>query len=274
MAQELLTPNVIFDVYRGYNPANPYAPPSLPAALAGRGGRLRQHVRNGRFGYTPAGARPIHWTTVLDVAVGTDVRSAYNAQLNVFNEVAGDTVMVYDYPVPGTCCAFCVVMVQLRSAGTPSAYLRCYLDRARPLYAVTCPDPNSTGNRVNITCCPAGQTAPLQVVARISNTSGGSQCLQGAQFTLDYLANVDGQGNPGYLGEAPTQNCPDNAGAGFLLVCGAATGEWGCLQVCGVNLNAIGVNQLGPPCDPLAMTFTTANNGCYGGSLTITFTET
>jgi hypothetical protein len=274
MAGMPLTPNVSFDVYRGYNPANPYAPPNLPAALAAQRGRLRQHVRNGRFGYTPAGAQPIHWTTILDVRAGTDVRSAYNAQLNTFTAAAGDTVMVYDYPVPGTCCAFCVVMVQLRGAGTGSAYLRCYLDRARPSYGVTCPDPSSTGTRVNLSCCPAGQTAPIAVVGRISITTGGSTCLQGAQFILNYFANVDGNGNPGYSGNAPVANCPSDIGATFLLVCSAGLGSWDCLQSCGVNWSAIGGNLVNAPCNPLAMTFTTTNNGCYGGGLTITFTET
>jgi hypothetical protein len=274
MAQTLLVPNVTFDVYRGYNPADPYVPPNLPAALAAQRGRLRQHVRNGRFGYTPAGAEPIHWTTVLDVAVGTDVRSAYNAQLNSFNAAAGDTVMVHDYPVPGTCCALCVVMVQLRGAGTTGAYLRCYLDRARPSYTVACPDPTSTGTRANIPCCPQGQTGPAVVVARISNTTGGSQCLQGAQFTLQFFGDADGNGNPGYSGNAPTANCPTPDGQAFLLVCSAGFGFWECLQSCGVNWNSIGGNLVNVPCEPLAMTFTTTNNGCYGGGLTITFTET
>jgi hypothetical protein len=293
---------VTFDVYRGYNPPDPYAPPNRPAALVNQLGLLRPHVRNGRFGFTPAASQPLHWTTVLDVKPAVDLRSGWNSELQTFNESQGDTVMVYDYPVPGTCCAFCVVLVQLRSAGTPRAYLRAYLDRARPLYGTPCsglgqarpprrrlrtaarlwlpparrrptapPVPPPGTARVSIPCCPGGQTAPATIVARISGSSGGSTCLEGVQFNLAYSSNVDGFGHPGYQGIAPTGHCPTGSGAVFQLICNGSF--WSCREQCGVNWNTIGANLVGPPCNPFAMTFTTAANGCYGGGFTIAFSE-
>jgi hypothetical protein len=260
-----MAPNVTFDVYRGYSPASPYAP-ALPAAACKLQGFLRQHVRNGRFGFTPAGAQPVHWTTILDVILGTDIRSAYNAQLNTFNEANGDTLLVHDYPTPGTCCAFVVVMVQLRKG-----YLRCYLDRAQPSWGVTCPD--CPAPRVHLSCCPAGQTAPMAIVGRISNTSQGSTCLQGVQFTLNYSPNVDGAFNAGWSGIAPTAGCPSNIGQVFQVIC--SSGVWFCRQSCGVNWNAIGGGQVGTiTCNPFSGSFSTAANGCYGGGLTLTLSET
>jgi hypothetical protein len=297
--------NVTFDVYRGYNSADPYAPPNRPAVLPGQKGFLRQHVRNGRFGFTPAGSQALHWTTILDLDPTLDVRSAWNSEQNTFHEAQGDTVMVFDYPTLGTCCAFCVVMVQLRAARTPRPYLRAYLDRARPLYGTNCnalvvprllrrrrslapagrppwrklragkdkpPPPPPSGDRVSIPCCPGGQLAPKTIVGRISGTSGGSACLQGAQFNLDYHPSVDSFGNPGYQGVAPTGSCPSNVGQLFQLICGGTF--WSCRQSCGVNWNSIGANLVNQPCNPLAMTFTTAANGCYGGGFTITLSET
>src|SRR4051794_20770110 len=135
-------PNCTADVYRGFNPSNPYAPPHRPAALTGISGHLRRDAEAGRFGYFAGAAQnaaaPLHWTNLLLVPVGTDLRSAYNAELNAFGEANGDTVMVPDYPTPGTCTAFVVVLVQRVGRGSPGDHLRVHLDRARPSYGVAC----------------------------------------------------------------------------------------------------------------------------------------
>ena len=139
------TPNVQVDIYRGFNAANPYNPPNRPAAARGVHGLLRPHVRNGRFGFN---AIALHWTNVLLLATGTDLRSAYNSQLNTFNAANADTVIVPDYPVPGRCTAFVAVLVQRGGRGTDGDLLTCYLDRCLP--AATCPDPTLVG----VPCCP------------------------------------------------------------------------------------------------------------------------
>jgi hypothetical protein len=172
--------NLTFDVYRGYNPTNPYAPPNTPAARQGLQGYLRNHVRNGRFGYRPqAGNANIYWTNVLMVPITDDLRDAYNAELNNFAPANGDTVMAADYPVTGTCCAFCVVMVQRVNRGGPNEYFRIYLDRARPTYGSPCIDPTAGGQ--SCTCCPS-TSLPNTLVVTLTNVSGCG-CLAGT-YTL------------------------------------------------------------------------------------------
>jgi hypothetical protein len=135
--------NCAFDVYRGFNAKDPYAPPNRPAALVDVPGNLRQHVRNGRFGVylAPNDSEPLCWTTILNMPTGTDLRDQYNSQLVAPVISAGDTVMMTDYPIDGTCCAFLVVFVQERSRGTANSYLRVYLDRCQPTYGTVCINP-------------------------------------------------------------------------------------------------------------------------------------
>lgn len=171
-----LPPNCTFDVYRGYSASHPYNPPSLPAALVGQQGVLRHHVRNGRFGYVLSGEVKLYHTSVLFVSVGTDVRSQYNSEQNTFSESGGDTVMVYDYPVPGTCTAFVVVMVQRVGRGGAGDYLRCYLDRAQPWYKTACPSPVTAGETTP--CCP-GIALPPTLYATFFNNAGNCNCMAG-----------------------------------------------------------------------------------------------
>ena len=183
--------NVTFDVYRGFNAADPYTPPNRPAALRAVLGYLQHHVRNGRFGFVVSGGVAVHWTGVLLVPVGTDVRSAYSSELNAFTEANGDTVMVADYPVPGTCCAFVAVMVQRRGRGTPGDHLRVYLDRAAPRYGRPCPDPSAGGTTGGCGQCAA---APLNWSLTVSGIgqAGSLLCPPGdcarlnGTFTLKY----------------------------------------------------------------------------------------
>ena len=120
--------NVIYDLYRGFNPNNPYAPPGGITVACELNGELVHHVRHGRFGT----GKYLHWTNVLMVPEETDIRSGYNSQLNAFNAGNADTVIVHDYPIPGWHSAFLVVDVQVMSRGLTGVYRRCYLDRARP----------------------------------------------------------------------------------------------------------------------------------------------
>lgn len=190
----MLSSNTIFDVYRGYAPAAPYDPPQRPAALVGLQGYLHQHVRNGRFGYYPSWARaPFYWTTVLDVTVGTDGRDAYNTQLNADTIQNGDTILVYDYPIPGTCCAFVVSFVQRRGRGQTSNlqsidYLRLYLDRAQPSWLQGCPDPNAAGGggggggTITVPCSASALPATLHAtISGISAVAGTYQITWNTQ---------------------------------------------------------------------------------------------
>jgi len=140
MAQRLPV-NAVVDVYRGFNASQPY--PSVAALPAARGvrGHLRQHVRSGRFGNGLA----LHWTTLLDVPLGTDLRSAYSTQLNSWQPAHADTVLLKDYPSPGWCTAFLVVFVERVQRKQGGDCLRAYLDRLRPrsgaCFQGPCPEP-------------------------------------------------------------------------------------------------------------------------------------
>jgi hypothetical protein len=172
----LLTPtNCSFDVYRGYAPATPYVPPNRPAALIGITGAIKQHVRNGRFGYQIPGQNNVslHWTTVLLVRLGRDLRDAYNSELNADTIQNGDTVMVADYPNAGTCCAFVVVMIQRVNRGGSGDYLRLYLDRARPNYGTLCPDPTQAGG---VPGCDPATCATVPEMLTFSWTDAGFTC--------------------------------------------------------------------------------------------------
>jgi hypothetical protein len=180
------TPNCTFDVYRGFNAANPYAPPNIPAALISVPGYVRQHVRNGRFGVylAPNDSNPLYWTTILNMPLGSDLRDPYNSQLVAPVIKTGDTVIMYDYPIKGTCTAFLVVFVQERSRGTPNSYLRVYLDRCRPTYGTTCPNP---AGGVATQCCPSNNL-PTTLFATITDTGGGCSCYAGT-WTLTWTGS-------------------------------------------------------------------------------------
>jgi hypothetical protein len=173
--------NCAFDVYRGFNPADPYDPPNRPAALKGVKGHLRHHARGGRFGRFGGAAEnaraKLWWTNVLLLPVGTDVRSAYDTGLNAFAEANGDTLLVADYPTPGTCTAFLVVLVQRRARGTGGEHLRVYLDRARPSYGVACIDPDG----VPTACC--ANPVPRTLHATFSGTCA---CFSGLSVALTW----------------------------------------------------------------------------------------
>jgi hypothetical protein len=253
--------NVVCDVYRGFNPQDPYAPPNTPAAVIGLQGFLRHHLRNGRFGYVPAGAQPVYWTHVLAVPVGTDVRSAWNSEQNAFNEAQGDTVLVHDYPAAGTCCAFVCVMVQERSRGQAGPYLRCYLDRARPSYGAACPDP--TLGPITNTCCP-GVNFPQTIHATLHNVVG-CPLLDGVSLALPW--------NPFARLWSGTTTVFGNQQINIGLAC--TNGQWAPAgNVCGAPM--ANVLPLSQSCTPFALTysFQVFNSGCCGSPATMRLTYT
>jgi hypothetical protein len=126
--------NAVMTMYRGYNASNPYAPLNTTPYAENVPGFLKAGMHAGIFGFTPPGTQEVHWTNTLIVPSDYDMHSAYDSELNTFDETSGDTVIVQDYPIAGMVCAFVVVDVSVRARGTPAEYLNVLLDRARPNY--------------------------------------------------------------------------------------------------------------------------------------------
>ncbi len=197
----LTSTNCTFDVYRGFNPANPYMPPNTPGAFCGLAGIVKQHVRNGRFGYfggVQANA-PVHWTTVLLVPTPSDIRDAYDTQINADTIDAGDTIMMHDYPTTGTCCAFVVVAVQRVDRGGPGDYLRVYMDRARPDYGNDCPNCEASV----VECCSG--TLPSTLHATLV-TSPGAEATDCTCFPASQTIPITWNGRA-WVGTAPFGTC-------------------------------------------------------------------
>lgn len=123
MGQIPLPPsNVTFDLFRGSNSASPYTLGAL--VQAGVAGTLQGVVRSGRNG----AASWLKWTHLLTVALGLDIRDAYNSQLDPSrNDALADTVILYDSTSPTRKVAYYVVYVE-RVANQ----LQVYLDRFQP----------------------------------------------------------------------------------------------------------------------------------------------
>ncbi len=122
-----MPPNVAVDIFRTANPSSPY--PSGSPAVSGVTGYLKPIVESGRFGT----ALWLHWTHELFLPTGTDIRDAYNSQLDPSrNNTIADTVIVYDSTTAGVKTAYYVVFVEYRNRGTAGAYLLAYLDRFQP----------------------------------------------------------------------------------------------------------------------------------------------
>jgi hypothetical protein len=122
-----LPANVSVDIYRTANPSSPY--PGGSPAVSGVNGYLVPAVENGRFG----SASWLKWTHILYVPPGTDVRDAYNSQLDpARNNTNADTVILNDSAVSGRQTAYYVVFVEVVARGSPQQYLRVYLDRFMP----------------------------------------------------------------------------------------------------------------------------------------------
>lgn len=120
-----LASNVTVSIYAGSSASAPYTLGALRSTVKGF---LKPRVQDGRYG----AASWLKWTHWLLLPAGTDVRDAYNSQLDPSrNNALGDTVILLDSG--GTKkTAFYVVFVEQVSRGTPAASLRVYLDRFQP----------------------------------------------------------------------------------------------------------------------------------------------
>ncbi|OAI46877.1 hypothetical protein AYO44_10500 [Planctomycetaceae bacterium SCGC AG-212-F19] len=183
--------NAAVDIYRGFSATSPYPPVSANPAVQGVGGHLRHHVRNGRFG----SAQGLKWTHVLSLPDGIDVRSAYNSQLNTWQPANADTILLPDYPIPGWCTAFLVVLVQ-RIRGGAVSYQRAYLDRMQPRQGSCkttgcCPDPLPSTIHATVpagTGCPCldGTVVPLVFSSVTQSWSGSAVVCASETLTIDF----------------------------------------------------------------------------------------
>lgn len=171
----LLPTNVRVDIYRTFSAPSPYpAAASTPVGALQVPGHLKHNVRLGRFG----AGQYLHWTHVLYLPPGTDVRSAYSSQLNGWPAAQADTILVQDYPAAGWCTAFLAVLEQRVNRGTRGDCLRVYLDRVQPRLG-----PCQSG--LTLPCCPT--PLPATVHATMQNVSG-CPCIDGEVVALTYQA--------------------------------------------------------------------------------------
>jgi hypothetical protein len=119
------TANCNVSIFRNFNASKPYpAAGAQPAATSA--GYIKHAVKLGKFAFA---AKGLYFTHQLYLPLGTDIRSAYNTQLNTENPQNADTVFIQDYPNAGQCTAFYVVLAQNNRAGQ---FLEVYLDRLLP----------------------------------------------------------------------------------------------------------------------------------------------
>jgi len=168
----LLPVNVTVDIYRTFDAVNPYPVASTPSAASQVPGHIRQHTRLGRFGWD----QQLYWTHVLYLPPHTDIRGAYNSQLNSWPMSQADTVVIPDYPAASWCTAFLVVLVQRLNRGNRGDCLCVYLDRLQPRQG-----PCQQG--VTLPCC--SNPLPLTVHATVQNVSG-CPCIDGEVVALTY----------------------------------------------------------------------------------------
>jgi hypothetical protein len=117
--------NVTVDIYRTSNPASP-VPVGNPAIAAVKG-YLRPRMTTGRFG----SALWLKWTHELVLPAGTDVRDAYNSQLDPSrSNNSADTVVITDSS--GNKVPYYVAFVEDAFRGSPLAQVKVYLDRFQP----------------------------------------------------------------------------------------------------------------------------------------------
>jgi hypothetical protein len=122
-----MPPNVTVNIYRTANPGAPY---SLGAAgPQGVRGFLRPVLPSGRNG----SANWLKWTHLLSLPPGTDIRDAYNSQLDPSrNNSLADVVVLASSVGAGARTAFYVVFVEVALRGSAFEHLRIYLDRFQP----------------------------------------------------------------------------------------------------------------------------------------------
>lgn len=119
--------NVTVNIYRTANPSSPYTLGT--AGPQGVRGFLRPALATGRYG----SASWLKWTHVLSLPPGTDVRDAYNSQLDPARDnTIADTIVLADSRTSTARTAFFVVFVEVALRGSPFQHLRVYLDRFQP----------------------------------------------------------------------------------------------------------------------------------------------
>jgi hypothetical protein len=122
-----MPPNVKVDIFRTSTPGSPYTLGTPgPARVAGY---LQPRVQTGRHGT----ANWLKWTHILYVGPNTDVRDAYNTQLDPARDnTKADTVILYDSQDGTKKTAFYVAFVEPVLRGSDVSHLRVYLDRFQP----------------------------------------------------------------------------------------------------------------------------------------------
>jgi len=224
--------NVKLDIYRNFSATSPYPSTATPPVASGVRGHLTPNVIQGKFGYN---ARP-QWTHTLYVPADTDIRSAYDTQLNAWLVSAGDTITVKDYPRAGFCTAFLVVMVQLYKRDEARECLRVYLDRLRPRQG----DCQVTG------CCP--EPLPNVIHATVLDTAG-CPCIDGEVVELNYQPVTHSW-----------EGFKDVCGGPHTITLGFSCGLTNCTQATltgsfgGYNFPSATVDP-GCSCNPLQMSF-------------------
>jgi hypothetical protein len=191
-----LATNTSFTIWQGFNASSPSSVTGNPVSA---NGFLKQNTELGRFGEAPNG---LYWTTVIDVPLGTDAQDAWDSFLNTMTPANSDTVLVQDYPIPGWCTPFLVVLIERMSRGQPTDRLRLYLDRCQPVLG-PCPTAESgivTG------CCPNG--FPTTVHVTITD-AGSCPCIDGT-YALTW--------DPTYTGGG---FIPNGAWVGNVTLCSA-----------------------------------------------------
>jgi hypothetical protein len=252
----LLPENVTVDIYRGFDVNSPYPPLGATPDVPSVSGLLKHHVRNGRFG----SASILHWTHVLYLPPDTDIRSAYNSQLNTWQSANADTVILADYPIDGWCTAFLAVLVQRIHRGTPEECLRAYLDRLQPREG-------SCQQGIVLGCCP--NPLPETLHATIP-TGSGCPCLDGVVIELDYDAATQSWKGSAIVCASETLS--------LVFQCGTTSCDDATLSLTFDNHGSVGPVTTNPGCgcSPLQMTFSNINFPIQGiecdGAVTVVVT--
>jgi hypothetical protein len=184
--------NVIFDLYPAFSPQQPYPFSSLtPIIRQGQGG-LAGRVQLGRLGYQ---TKNLYFTHVLTVDPNNPRQDAYNTQNDPGRDnTKGGTVIIADYPIPGRCTAFYIVLVTRIAPGTPLEQVQLYLDRCQPIDKPTIDkastiypcliDPSLYGCH-----CPSGPDAWKITLTGIGN----NQCLLCGNWNTTWSLTRDTQ---------------------------------------------------------------------------------
>lgn len=252
----LLPKTATVDIYRGFNANSPYPAAGTLPDVPGVSGHLKHHARQGRFGSASA----LKWTHVLYLPGGIDIRSAYNSQLDTWQSANADTVLLADYPIPGWCTAFLVVLVQRVHRGTPDDGLRVHLDRLQPRQGPCSQD-------IVLGCCP--NSLPATVHATIPQGSG-CPCLNGVVVPLRYSAQT--QSWTGSQIVCASENLS------MVYKCGTTSCDDATLTLTFDNHGSVGpvTTDAGCGCSPLQMTFSNINFPIQGvecdGPITVVIT--